>query len=55
VVSFTPRPLYPRGTSPRYPLDRRLGDLTAGMDNVERRKFLTLPELELLAHQLSNP
>jgi hypothetical protein len=25
VVSFTPRPFYPRGKSPRYPLDRRLG------------------------------
>jgi hypothetical protein len=25
VVSFTPRPLNPRGKSPRYPLDRRLG------------------------------
>jgi hypothetical protein len=25
VVSFTPRPLYLRGKSPRYPLDRRLG------------------------------
>jgi hypothetical protein len=25
VVSFTPRPLYSRGKSPRYPLDRRLG------------------------------
>jgi hypothetical protein len=25
VVSFTPRPLYPQGKSPRYPLDRRLG------------------------------
>jgi hypothetical protein len=24
VVSFTPRPLYSRGKSPRYPLDRRL-------------------------------
>jgi hypothetical protein len=23
-VSFTPRSLYPRGKSPRYPLDRRL-------------------------------
>jgi hypothetical protein len=23
VVSFTPRPLYPRGKNPRYPLDRR--------------------------------
>jgi hypothetical protein len=25
VVSFTPRPLYPQGKSPRYPLYRRLG------------------------------
>jgi hypothetical protein len=25
VVSFMPRPLYPRGKSPWYPLDRRLG------------------------------
>jgi hypothetical protein len=24
-VKFTPRPLYPQGKSPRYPLDRRLG------------------------------
>jgi hypothetical protein len=24
VVSFTPRPLYPQGKSPWYPLDRRL-------------------------------
>jgi hypothetical protein len=25
VVNFTPRPLYPPGKSPRYPLDGRLG------------------------------
>jgi hypothetical protein len=25
MVSFTPRPLYPQGKGPRYPLDRRLG------------------------------
>jgi hypothetical protein len=25
VVSFTPRPLYTQGKSPRYPQDRRLG------------------------------
>jgi hypothetical protein len=25
VVSFTPRPLYPKGKSPWYPLDRRKG------------------------------
>jgi len=27
VVSFTIRPFYPQGKSPRYPLDRRLGRL----------------------------
>jgi hypothetical protein len=26
VVSFTPRPLYPQGKSPWYPLDRKLGE-----------------------------
>jgi hypothetical protein len=25
LVSFSPRPLYPRGNWTRYPLDRRLG------------------------------
>jgi hypothetical protein len=25
MLNFTPRPLYPRGKSPLYPLDRRLG------------------------------
>jgi hypothetical protein len=32
---------------PRYPLERRLGGPRAGLDDVERRKFLTLPGLEL--------
>jgi hypothetical protein len=35
VVSFTPRPLYPHGKSPWYPLDRRLG----GPQNQSRRGF----------------
>jgi hypothetical protein len=26
VVNFMPRPLYVRGKSPRYPLDRRLSE-----------------------------
>jgi hypothetical protein len=34
VVSFTPRPLYLRGKSPRYPLDRRLG----GYQNLSERR-----------------
>jgi len=29
---FTSRPLYPRGKSPRCPLDRRLGEPRAGLD-----------------------
>jgi hypothetical protein len=47
LVSFTSRPLYPWGNSPQYPFDRRLGGHRAGLDNVEKRKFLTLPQLEL--------
>jgi hypothetical protein len=33
--------------SPRYPLDRRFGGLGAGLDDVERRKLLILPGLEI--------
>jgi hypothetical protein len=28
-------------------LDRRLGDLTTGLDDFQKRKFITLPGLEL--------
>jgi hypothetical protein len=31
VVNFTPRPLYPHGKSPRYPLDRRMGGPQSGL------------------------
>jgi hypothetical protein len=34
VVSFTPRPFYPQGKSPRYPFDRRLG----GAESQSRRR-----------------
>jgi hypothetical protein len=44
VVNFTLRPLYPRGG---YPLDRKLGGPRAGLDDVEKRKCLTPPGLEL--------
>jgi hypothetical protein len=47
VVSFTPRPLYPLGKSPCYPLDRRLGGPQNDLKDVKKRKFLTLPGLEL--------
>jgi hypothetical protein len=46
AVSFTLLLLYPRKKRPRYPLDRRLGGPRAGLDDVEKRKFLTLPGLE---------
>jgi hypothetical protein len=39
VVSFTPRPLYPEGKSPWYPLDRRLGGPRAVLDAVVKRKI----------------
>jgi hypothetical protein len=48
VVRFTPRPLYPWGKSPWYP--HWIGgwaDPRAGLDDVEKRKLLTLSGLEL--------
>jgi hypothetical protein len=47
VVGFTLRPLNPRGKSPRYPLIGGWVGPRAGLDGVEKRKFLTLPGLEL--------
>jgi hypothetical protein len=47
IVSFTPRSLYPRGKSLRCPLDRSLGGPRSGLEDVEKREFLTLPGLEL--------
>jgi hypothetical protein len=37
----------PQGTSPWYPLDRKLGDPRAGLDDMEKLKFLTLSGLKL--------
>jgi hypothetical protein len=39
VVSFTPRPLYPQGRSPRYQFDRRLGGPRAVLDAAVKRKI----------------
>jgi hypothetical protein len=47
MVSFTSRQLYHRGKSLRHPLDRGLGGPRLDLDDVKRRNFLTLPELEL--------
>jgi len=43
VVSFTPRPLYPQGKSPWYPLYRRLGGPQGG---GEEKNSQTLQGLE---------
>jgi hypothetical protein len=47
VVSFTPLRLYPRGKSPGTHCIWGLVDPRATLDDVEKRKFLTLPGLEL--------
>jgi hypothetical protein len=39
VVSFTPRPFYSREKSPPYPLDRRLVDPRAGLDDVQKSRY----------------
>jgi hypothetical protein len=38
VVSFTSLPLYPRGKSPWYPLDKAWVVPRAGLDDVEKVK-----------------
>jgi hypothetical protein len=45
--NFTPRPLYPRGKSPGTHWIGGWVDLRAGLDDLEKRKFLTLPGLKL--------
>jgi hypothetical protein len=45
VVSFTPRPLYPLGKNRGTHTIGCWVDLRAGLDDVEKRKFLTLPGL----------
>jgi hypothetical protein len=40
VVNFTLRPLYPRGKSPRYPVDRRLGGPQSRSERLGEKKIL---------------
>jgi hypothetical protein len=39
VVDFMPRPLHPRGKSPRYPLDRKVGgpQIRSGQSGEEKK------------------
>jgi hypothetical protein len=47
VVSFTPRPLYPEGESPRYLLDKRMdGPQSRSGEGGKEKNFQPLPELE---------
>jgi hypothetical protein len=47
VVSFTTRPLYPGERAPGIHWIGVWVDPRAGLDDVEKRKFLTLPGLKL--------
>jgi hypothetical protein len=47
VISFTSRPLNPPGISPGTHWTGGWGDPRAGLDDVKKRKFLTLPRLGL--------
>jgi hypothetical protein len=47
VVSFTPLPLYTRGKSPSTHWTGDWLDPSAGLDDEEKWKFLTLPGLEI--------
>jgi hypothetical protein len=46
VVSFTSRPVYRCGTSPRYPLDRRLGVPQSQSKRCAEKKNLAMPGIE---------
>jgi hypothetical protein len=49
-VSFTPRPLYPRGKTPRYPLDRKLGGPQSLSGRFGEEKILDTTGLELRSY-----
>jgi hypothetical protein len=52
VDSFTPRPLYPQGKSPWYPLDRRLrGPQRRSGRDAKEKNSQPLPRLEPLTIQ----
>jgi hypothetical protein len=56
AVSFTPRPLYPQGKSPRYPLDRRVGGPQSRSGcGGEENNSQPLPGLEPPDHPAHSP
>jgi hypothetical protein len=57
VVSFIPRPRYPRGKSSQHTLDRRLGGATPCIDVVAKKLVLAaagnrIPVVQPVAHSL---
>jgi hypothetical protein len=46
VVSLTSLQLHPLGKSPQYSLDGKLDEPRAGLDDLEKRKFLIIRILE---------
>jgi hypothetical protein len=46
VVIFTLQPLYPRGKSSLYPLDRRLGVSQSRSPRCQLEKIFSQPEIE---------
>jgi hypothetical protein len=46
VVSFTPRPLYPRERRPRYPLDRTLNGLQSRSGRCGEENNFAMPGME---------
>jgi hypothetical protein len=54
VVSFTTRPLYPRGRNSRYPLDRRLGGPQNRSERRAKEKILDPTGTRIPPHRSSS-
>jgi hypothetical protein len=55
VVNFTPRPLHPRGKSPRYPLNRRLGGPQSRSGRFGEEKILCNNNMAILQNTFPSP
>jgi hypothetical protein len=53
MVSFGPRPLFPREECRRYPFDGMLGGPIVGLDAVEKRNFLAFTVNRTRFHRMS--
>jgi hypothetical protein len=55
LVNFTSRPLYPRGKSPRYPLDRRFGGPQSRSGRFGEQKILDPTGTRILTPSVVQP